>query len=330
MTLTRSSRHKVPGFRVAEGVQRVCCPDVNRSVCNRRSCPDLFIEIVEGENFPVPIRLQHRDFAALADHEDLAVGCDRRRVVLLDRLLASTRLQDLSSPRIERRDDAARLHHVKDVTVEEWRGNVRVSLLDAPGDIRGGHVAFAAWPDRSQPMTRRTGVADDIVFRAVRDAIAIGIHPSEVFRDIRIRADFVELNSSVTVGVVLLSPSSNGGNTGSSPPGALTYTISRPTTGTPFGKYPTWPTHHRRAPCTQRVRIQCVRAEHKYLRLTGYGREDDRGRETFDWVRALDLPSHLAVAHIHSNDVGTRPLVTDHHERVRRRERVRRPCRRSW
>src|SRR5262249_25160502 len=77
-----------------ETVQPAARAQVDAAVRNRRRRVDVIVEIVDDDRFEASAWRQHGNLARLAEHENLAVGRDGRRVVVIDRAL-QTPLADL-------------------------------------------------------------------------------------------------------------------------------------------------------------------------------------------------------------------------------------------
>src|SRR2546426_10064216 len=80
----------------AKTIQGASSSDVNPPVCNRRCREALVIQLVHGEYLPIAGGLQHRHRTALADQENLVVGGNRRREVLVDRTMQAALLNHIA------------------------------------------------------------------------------------------------------------------------------------------------------------------------------------------------------------------------------------------
>ena len=125
-----------------ERVQRITCTDVEIATRNRRCGPNLFIQIVHGEDFPLRVSFKHSHFAARTYEKDLAIRRDRRCVVLLERIGRATLFQNLSARRIETGNNPALFHQIHHAAVDQRRRYAWVRFLDAPNNVRRRKVAL--------------------------------------------------------------------------------------------------------------------------------------------------------------------------------------------
>ena len=75
--------------RVAEGVQRISCADIQIAAGDSRRGSNFFTQIVCRQDFPLCACFQHSHLSARANHEDFAISRDGRGIVLLERIVVS-------------------------------------------------------------------------------------------------------------------------------------------------------------------------------------------------------------------------------------------------
>src|SRR4029453_18543611 len=106
-----------------EAVHRAAGSDVE-SVIDDRGCGiTLVLEIVERENFPLAIGLEHGHLALLARDVNVAGARDRRGIVRVERARKTTLFEYLSGVRVEAGENPAVLDQVQHASIEQRRGN---------------------------------------------------------------------------------------------------------------------------------------------------------------------------------------------------------------
>src|SRR4051812_4797849 len=158
-------------------------------------------DIVDTEDLPLRGRLQDGDLALDVGQVHLAVGRDRRRVVLARRIHGSSLLQRTTRRRIEGGNDPSGLHQVQDILVEQRSGYVWQVLLEAPED--GGRVQFPAGagrPDGDGAVLSDGEIPSRVPFLLGDEVVAVRVDPTEVLAHLLVDTELACRQPAVLVG----------------------------------------------------------------------------------------------------------------------------------
>src|SRR5204862_4928421 len=132
-------------------------------------------------DLPLRRRLQDRDLSLHVGQVDLAVGGDRRRVVLAERFEAPSLLQRTARCRVEGRNDPSGLHQIQDVPVDQGSGYVWQVLLEPPEDGGGGQVPTGAGrTDGDGAVVSDGEIPGHVPFFFGDEVVAVRVDPAEV------------------------------------------------------------------------------------------------------------------------------------------------------
>ena len=140
--LKKRARAHVESF--SKRVERAARPDIEARIGDGRSAEADVIQIVDRQCVPLAARLQDGELAGLAQHVHFPIAGHRRRPVMIERALQPRLFDHFSSLRIQGGGDAAILHQVQHIFVQQRRRHVRDGFSEAPQHPRIGDVAAAA------------------------------------------------------------------------------------------------------------------------------------------------------------------------------------------